>query len=107
VLGTISPMMIGCEGADVPEATEADATAQAGRFEIFVAQDAQYYFQLVAGNNQRVLRSEGYTKLSSAKKGVKSVQANGVDKANYKVLEAVNGEFYFNLVAQNGQIIGT
>jgi uncharacterized protein len=54
-----------------------------------------------------VLRSEGYTSLSSAKKGITSVKKNGKVAARYEVLGADNGEFYFNLVATNGEIIGT
>ncbi len=42
-----------------------------------------------------------------AENGIESVKANGVDLANYDLLEAVNGEWYFNLIAQNYEIIAT
>jgi uncharacterized protein YegP (UPF0339 family) len=86
---------------------EQNVTASTGSFETFTGEDGQTYFQLLAKNGERILRSEGYTSLSSAKKGITSVKKNGKVLANFKVLGADNGEFYFNLVATNGEIIGT
>ena len=86
---------------------EQNVTASTGSFETFTGEDGQTYFQLLAKNGERVLRSEGYTSLSSAKKGITSVKKNGKIAARYEVLGADNGEFYFNLVATNGEIIGT
>ena len=98
---------VGCGGTDAETGEEQDQTASAGKFETFVGRDGLHYFQLVAGNGARVLRSEGYTTLSSAKKGISSVKSNGATAGNYKLLKAKNGEYYFNLVAQNHEIIGT
>lgn len=95
------------EGAPETAQNEEDVTASTARFELFVGEDGQHYFQLVAKNGERLLRSEGYTSLSGAKKGITSVQKNGVVKARFDVNEADNGEFYFNLKATNGQIIAT
>ncbi len=94
-----------CEVEDA--ADEQNATAATGRFETFVGDDGQHYFQLLAKNGERILRSEGYASLSGAKKGITSVKKNGTSEARYKVLQADSGEFYFNLVATNGQVIGT
>ncbi|NUO54159.1 MAG: DUF1508 domain-containing protein [Polyangiaceae bacterium] len=94
-----------CEVED--SADEQNATAATGRFETFVGDDGQTYFQLLAKNGERILRSEGYTSLSGAKKGITSVKKNGTSEARFKVLQADSGEFYFNLVATNGQVIGT
>jgi uncharacterized protein YegP (UPF0339 family) len=58
-------------------------------------------------NGQNVLRSEGYTTLASAENGIESVLANGADVRNFDVRRASNGEFYFNLKARNGRLIGT
>lgn len=77
-----------------------------GRFETFKGQDGQYYFQLLAGNGQCVLRSEGYAAFSSSQNGVTSVQSNGANEARYLLREAVDGSWYFLLTATNGQIIG-
>jgi uncharacterized protein YegP (UPF0339 family) len=107
VLATVMPAFAtGCAsddiGSEVAHTTEAKA-----RFEIFVGADDQFYFQLLAGNGEKVLRSEGYTSLSGAKNGVDSVINNGKLDERYRLLEAVNGEFYFNLVAGNYQVVGT
>src|SRR5262249_40141895 len=79
----------------------------AGKFETFKGADGKYYFQLLAANGEKVLQSQGYSSSSSAKKGIDSVRANGIDGVNYDVLQAQDGQYYFNLVASNGKIIGT
>jgi uncharacterized protein YegP (UPF0339 family) len=104
-LSALSPVAVtGC--SDVAQDTQ-DATARQGRFEIFEGQDSQFYFRLVAGNGENVLRSEGYVSRSGAESGIASVKVNGIDAERYDVKENAAGEHYFNLVARNGQIIGT
>jgi uncharacterized protein len=106
MLATLAPVA-GCL-TETETGDEQDVTAAAGVFELFVGADGQHYFQLLAGNKERVLRSEGYTTLANAKKGIASVRKNGVSEANFEVLDAVNGESYVNLHSRdNGQIIGT
>ncbi len=78
-----------------------------GRFVIFKGNDGQYYFNLKAGNGHIVLQSEGYTSKAGAENGVASVKTNGVDLDHYELLEASNGQWYFNLEARNYQVIGT
>lgn len=94
------------------DAVEAEETSQeisssSAYFETFQGLDGHYYFNLVAGNGESVLRSQGYTKLSSAQNGVASVLENGNDKRQFDVKQAKNGDYYFNLTAANGQIIGS
>jgi len=102
----VAPVFAGC--SDGPTTgDEQNATSSAGRFETFKGADGKYYFHLLAGNHEKVLHSQSYTSLANAKKGVESIKTNGVVSKNYKILEAVNGEYYFNLVAANGKIIGT
>lgn len=84
-----------------------DVTAGAGRFETFQGKDKQYYFQLLAGNGESVLRSEGYTTLANAKKGITSAKKNGVKASAFKVLATDDGEAYFNLVAANNEVLAT
>ena len=69
--------------------------------------DGKYYFHLLAANGEKVLQSQGYTSASGAKNGISSVRANGTTPSRYEVLEAQDGEWYFNLKAGNGWIIGT
>ena len=101
------PVMVGCED-ETGTGDEQNVTATSNaRIETFEGLDGQFYFNVFAGNGEQVLRSEGYTTLAAAKKGVESVKSNGVDSDNYDVLKAVDGSSYYNLVAQNGEIIGT
>jgi uncharacterized protein YegP (UPF0339 family) len=84
-----------------------DLVSRSASFETFQGLDGHYYFHLVAGNGQNVLRSESYTRLASAQNGVASVLENGNDKRNFELLQAMSGEWYFNLKAANGETIGT
>ncbi len=103
-----TPVLVGCEADDATTAEEQNATAtKNARIETFIGMDGQHYFNVFAGNGEKILRSEGYTSLAGAETGIESVKDNGVDVENFDVLEASNGEYYFNLVAQNGEIIGT
>ena len=89
------------------EETSQDLVSRSAFFETFEGHDGHYYFNLMAGNGQNVLRSQGYTKLASAQGGVASVLENGADKRNFDVKQATNGDWYFNLIAGNGEIIGS
>jgi len=99
----------GCSAADEGSFDDgaAEVTSTSAHFETFVGADGKTYFDLVAGNGQNVLRSQGYTSASSAKTGMNSVVANGPETASYQILEASDGSYYFNLTAANHEIIGT
>lgn len=89
------------------EETNQDLVSRSAFFETFQGLDGKYYFHLMAGNGQNVLRSQGYKALRSAEKGVDSVLANGNDKRKFDLRQASNGDWYFNLEAANGEVIGT
>ncbi len=76
------------------------------KFKIFTGKDKQFYFRLTARNGEPILASEGYTSKSGCENGIASVKKNAVKDEQYKRLTASNGEFYFNLVAGNGEVIG-
>ena len=76
------------------------------KFKIFTGKDKQFYFRLIAANGEPILASEGYTSKSGCKNGIASVKKNAKKYAQYKQLTASNGQFYFNLVAGNNQVIG-
>ena len=104
---TLSAPLSGC-GDEIATGDEQNATATKGAFEVFESElDGKWYFHLLASNGQIVLRSQAYSSESAAKKGVKSVQTNGKDISRFELLPAVNGEFYLNLEASNGQVIAT
>lgn len=66
-----------------------------------------YRFNLTAKNGQVILSSQNYSAKASCLNGVESVRKNSQEEGRFEVLEAKNGEHYFNLKASNGQIIGT
>jgi hypothetical protein len=78
-----------------------------GRFEIITGKDGQFYFHLLAGNGEKVLSSEGYTTKQSAEDAVATVQFNGAHADSYQLLEAKNGQWYFNLLAGNWEVIAS
>lgn len=83
------------------------ATATGARFEVFAGADGRYYFDVYAGNGEVVLESQGYRSKAAALNGTFSVEDNGVDAASYRIAPASAGGYYFDLVATNGQVIGT
>ena len=105
---SVAPLALGCGGEDATAGEEQDAKAKvSGRIEIFIGEDAQWYFRVIANNNEKLLRSEGYTSRAAVEKGIESAKKNGLTASRYKLLESEDGEWLFNLVASNGEIIGT
>ncbi len=92
-------------GDDVLSQEEAALAAQA-RFQTYVDGRGQHRFQLVAGNGQKVLGSEGYVSEAGLKNGIASVKENGGNESRYQVRETRDGAWYFVLVAANHEIIG-
>ncbi|MEZ4366208.1 MAG: YegP family protein [Kofleriaceae bacterium] len=105
--------LVGCVDAEDDDLLDpacdakCDGEGATAGFEVFTGADGRYYFHLVAGNGRIVLQSQAYTTRSAAKRGAESVAINGVDPANYRLLEAQDGEWYVNLVAGNNEIIAT
>jgi len=78
-----------------------------GKFVISKRKNGEYQFNLLAGNGQVILVSEGYASKPSCKNGVKSVIKNAADAKRFEAKVAKNGKFHFNLKATNGQVIGS
>ena len=76
------------------------------KFTIFLGKDDQYYFRLTARNGETILGSEGYKNKSGCKNGIKSVKENAPADDRYDRRESSGGQYYFVLVAKNGQPIG-
>ncbi len=79
----------------------------AGYYVLSKTGSGAFRFALKAGNHEIILVSENYVAKNSAEKGIASVQKNAPDDAKYERLIAKDGQFYFNLKAGNGEIIGT
>jgi uncharacterized protein YegP (UPF0339 family) len=79
-----------------------------GKFEIYQSEKNQeYYFRLKASNGENILSSQGYNQKNGAQTGIESVVTNSPDPDNFEKITAANGTYYFNLKANNGQVIGT
>ncbi len=78
-----------------------------GKFEIKTRKNGEFQFNLKATNGQVILTSEGYKTKASCLNGVESVKKNCQDQKRFDVKVASNGKPFFNLMASNGQIIGS
>jgi uncharacterized protein YegP (UPF0339 family) len=78
-----------------------------GQFDLFVGDDAQYYFHLESGNGEILLASEGYTAREGALNGLLSVLDNGGIASRYTVVTGADGQYYLHLRAGNGQVIAS
>ena len=65
-----------------------------------------YHFVLVGPNGKTLLLSENYTTSHAARSGIDSVRLNGDNDKNYIRKQATDGRYYFDLKAQNHEIIG-
>jgi len=78
-----------------------------GNYVVTKRTNGEFQFNLKAGNGQVILTSEGYTSKANCLSGIDSVKRNSKDDAKFERKTAKNGKFYFNLMATNGQVIGT
>lgn len=78
-----------------------------GKFVVSLRKNGEFQFNLVAGNGQVILSSEGYTTKPACLNGVESVKKNAAVEGRFESKVAANGKFHFSLKASNGQIIGT
>ncbi len=76
-------------------------------FKKFKGKNNEYYFNVVARNGEVILSSEGYKSKRNRNIGINSVIENAQDPENFSRLESKDDQFYFNLLAANGEIIGT
>jgi uncharacterized protein len=67
----------------------------------------EYHFNLKAGNGEIILTSENYGSKAACDNGISSVKANASKDENYDRKRTADGQYYFNLKADNGQVIGT
>lgn len=79
----------------------------AGRFVISKRSNGDFQFNLKAGNGQVILTSQGYADKGGCRNGIESVKKNSPDDGRYERKAASNGKPFFNLLAGNGQVVGT
>lgn len=78
----------------------------AGKFELKIATNGQFHFNLLASNSQIILQSEMYETKTSALNGVASIQKNAHEDARYERLTSKSGKPYFVLKVGNHHIVG-
>ena len=78
-----------------------------GKFVITKRKNGEFQFNLVAGNGQTILTSEGYSSKPSCINGVNSVMKHAADENRFEKKVSKDGKFHFSLKASNGQVIGT
>jgi len=66
----------------------------------------QYYFDFKQGGDA-ILESQSYTSQAACQNGIESVMKNAADPTKYKIHQTKDGQYYFDLVAGNNQVIGT
>ena len=78
----------------------------AGCYELKKAKNGEYFFNLLAGNGQGILKSEMYSSKSAALNGIASVQSNCGNEGQFECKTSTNGKAFFVLKAKNHQVIG-
>lgn len=78
-----------------------------GKFEIDHRSNGQFQFNLKAGNGQVILTSQGYSSKVACQTGIESVRVHAPNAKNFDSKAAKDASPYFNVVAGNGQVIGT
>lgn len=78
-----------------------------GKFVITIRKSGDHQFNLKADNGQVILTSQGYASKAACENGIESVRKNAPDDESYDRRLSSNDKHYFNLIASNGQIIGT
>ena len=84
-----------------------EATTTGARVDVSASTTGGYHFNMFAKNGEVVVASEHYTTEAAAYNGAFAVQTDGQDTAAYTVQRSSDGNFYFTVKAQNGQIVGT
>ncbi len=81
--------------------------ATGARTEVLVGETGKFRFNVFAKNGKIILSSEQYTTEAAAFNGAFAVQTEGQNASSYRLNENTAGGFYFNVKAQNGEIVGT
>ena|SRR5581483_1507936 len=78
----------------------------ASKYELRKSTNGQFYFNLKAGNGEKILTSETYKTKSGAEGGIESVRKNAPTDSLYERKTSTSGQPYFVLKAANGEQIG-
>jgi uncharacterized protein YegP (UPF0339 family) len=76
-----------------------------GEFAVTRNADGSWYFETIGARGEILLMSQAYVVRASALNGILSVEENGVDLAQYKVSQDSVGNWRFELLARNYEVI--
>ena len=79
----------------------------AAKYDLYRDKAGEFRFRLKARNGEIVLASEGFRQKRSALAAISSVRKNSQMDERYHRKTTAAGRHRFNLMAGNGQIIGT
>ncbi len=79
----------------------------AAKFEIKNTESGKFVFNLKAGNGEIILVSQKYQTKAAAEQGIQSVKQNAKVTERFERKTSSNGQPFFNLLAENKQVIGT
>ena len=77
-----------------------------GKIVFITGSDGHYYFDLLAGNDQVILKSWGFNNASDRERIINSMRQTFKDSNWFERKRSQAGEYYFVLRADNGSIIG-
>ena len=78
-----------------------------GKYVITTRKNGEFQFVLKSTNGRTILVSEGYKTKANVNKGIESVRKNAHSTAKFDLFTSKDGQYYFNVRATNGQIIGS
>lgn len=78
-----------------------------GKFIITKKINGQFQFNLKSNNGLAILSSEGYASKENCENSIEAAKLYAQDDTNFECKKTSNSQFYFQLKAANGNIIGT
>ena len=78
-----------------------------GKFVMTKRLTGEYQFNLKSKNGLVILISEGYTTKANCEAGIESVKRFSQYESHFERRVSKDRKIYFNLLASNGQVIGT
>jgi uncharacterized protein YegP (UPF0339 family) len=78
-----------------------------GKIQIKKQTNNHFRFIMKAGNGQTILTSESYRTKDACLSGIESLRTNAADPKNYEFKKSFNQKHFFNLLNDNGEMIGS
>lgn len=76
------------------------------KFQVKRSINNQFFWVLIAGNGEALLKSETYVSKQGCLNGIASSKACLADR-HFQRMRSVSSQYYFNQLAENSQVLGT